>query len=238
MKRCKNRGNHRQIQESNKIVRDSLSLLCSCFRYCLVNALLSSPPSLLHLFSAMPGLVFSGKKQKKWRKTIWHLLHSSQLRVMVHIVWEVTRRALILPWYRKHLPAADPSLAVQVLHTFQLRHRADQSHIIGFSSLQSETFFLKSLRQICWKGHEGWGWTRSTPLPNSGDLWFSFKCFVSCIYWKCKTSAGEVLFSLSWLELNRLMWKCFLESDLQLLFPTDTFRYIYLNDLFSPSCIS
>lgn len=142
MKRCKNRGNHRQIQESNKIVGDSLSLLCSFFHYCLVNALLSSPPSLLHLFSAMRGLLFSGKKHKKWQKTIWYLLRFSQLRVMVHIVWEVTCRALILPWYRKHLPAADPPLAVQVLHTFQLRHQ-DQSHTIGFGLSQNETFSEK-----------------------------------------------------------------------------------------------
>lgn len=68
MKRCKNRGNHRQIQESNKIVGDSLSLLCSFFHYCLVNALLSSPPSLLHLFSATLGLLFSGKKTQEMTK--------------------------------------------------------------------------------------------------------------------------------------------------------------------------
>lgn len=98
---------------------------------------------------------------------------------------------------RSYLQSSNPSLVQEApscswstisssgfTHISVASSRSKPHHRLRF--VAKWNFFLKSLTHICWKGQKGRGWTRSTLLLNSGDLWFSFKCFLSCIYWECK----------------------------------------------------
>lgn len=130
------------------------------------------------------------EKNKRNDKKLFGTFYISLNWEMIYIVWEVTCRALILPWYRKHLPAADPPLAAQVLHTFQLRHQ-DQSHTIGFGLSQNETFFWKVWHISVGKGRRAEGEQGQPCYWTVGICGSLLSVFSPAYTGNAKTSVGE-----------------------------------------------